>query len=486
MPRSPFDHRPIRRAFGVAVLAAMTGLAALLSAPVATAMPAGITEPVNVESCSADAPVLLNGSFERFSDPDELPDLVTGGWPRYGLWHGWAAGPNQILFLKPGEGSWDGEHYVRGWKSTEPYIEIQRQVASYTSSVNPSGGLAYSGPARSGIATSATTAAGGLYFDLYAPQPARGDFWAELNAHKAGALYQDIDVPTSARVFWSIKHRGRRTSQDVMLVKIGRPGSVKVQTELQRYVPTNADKFSGTPTYGSSTSVSQISTTLLDGWVRYEGTYPPAVDQSEPTRELRFQFEAANGASVGNLLDDIEFTPLYACPVLRELVLGETDTVDVTGRVEPGSSSYISYGLRHSLEATGNALGPASAGGLPTVDATPEFSTSGDDVVFTPTKVGRYQIDYQVSMNFAGSSYSVASRIFYEVSSDGNGDGEPDGLPGGEDFGPEGDGGPSDSGESSGGDELAQTGVDAGGLLLAMTAVVLGAMAALVLRRRLV
>lgn len=485
MLHRPSVARRARFALGGTLIAVTIGMTTAFSAPGAGAMPAGITEPVNAEACSADAPVLVNGSFERFSDPDELPDLVTGTSPSFGFWHGYANGPNQILFLKPGAGSWDGEHYVRGWKSTEPYIEIQRQVASYTSSVNVWGGKAYSGPARSGIATSATTSAGGLYFDLYAPQPARGEFWAELNAHRAGALYQDIDVPTSARIFWSLKHRGRRTSQDVMVVKIGPPNSVKVQTALQRSVPTNADKFSGTPTYGPSASVSQISTTLLDGWVRYEGTYPPAVDQSEAMRELRFQFEAANGASVGNLLDDIEFTPLYACPVLRELVLGETDTVDVTGRVEPGSSSYISYGLRHTLEATGNALGSASAGGLPTVDATPEFSTSGDDVVFTPTKVGRYQIDYQVTMDFAGSSYSVASRIFYEVSSDGDGDGEPDGLPGGEDFGPEGDVGPTDSGGSSGGDELAQTGVDAGGLWLAMAATVFGLIALVPLRRRL-
>jgi len=459
-------------------LAAGVGMAiASVGAGTAGAVPA-ITEPVNIDECSPDAPVLLNGSFERFSDPDELPDLVTGTGPSFGFWHGYAGGPNQILFLKPGAGSWDSEHYVRGWKSTEPYIEIQRQVESYTSSVNVWGDEAYSGPARSGVATSATTAAGGAYFDRYAPQPAHGDFWAELNAHRAGALYQDIDVPTSARIFWSLKHRGRRTSQDVMVVKIGPPGQVAVQTALQRFLPTNPDKFSGAPTYGSSTSVSQISTTLSDGWVRYEGTYAPAVDQSEPLRELRFQFEASNGASVGNLLDDIEFTPLYACPVVREVKLGDTDTLDVTGRVEEGSSSYISYGLRHSLEATGNALGPASSGALPTVDASAEFSVSGDDVVFTPTTTGRYQIDYQVTMAFAGSNYSVASRIYYEVSGDADGDGKPDGLTEVDGFGPVDVVYPSEAGE------LSATGVDAGGIWLAVVAVMIGAYATLNLRRR--
>lgn len=488
-----------RRALGAGAVAAVVTMFAAASATGAGAAPAGITEPVNVDECSATAPVLSNGSFERFSDPDKLPDLVQSITPNYGFWHGYIGGPNQILYLRPGAGSWDGEHYVRGWKSTGPYIEIQRQVVSYTSSVNARGGKAYSGSARSGAATNATTAAGGSYFDKYAPQAAHGRFWTELNAHSVDALYQDIDVPSSARIFWSLKHRGRRTSPVSMVVKIGPPTSVRTQTSIRRFAPTNADKFSGTPTYGSSTAVSEIRGTLTDGWVRYEGSYAPAVDQSEPTRELRFRVEATKGAGVGSLVDDVEVTPLYACPVLRKLVLGSTDSVDVTGRVEPGSSTYISYGLRHTLEATGNALGPASAGEMPTVDATSEFSTNGDRVVFTPTKVGRYQIDYQVTMTFDGVSYSVASRIFYEVSSDGDGDGEPDGLAGGDDFGPDGDGegdgdsgsgsgsgSGSDSGSGSGSGGLAQTGVDVGGLWLAMSAIVLGAGAVIVLRRRLV
>lgn len=402
----------------VSIAALLIYLSAGISAN-ASVRSMAITAAVNTSACPSTAPVLVNGGFEDFSNPATDVAVASGteGSSRYGLWHGYAQGPNQILFLKPTATPATGEtaNYVTGWRSTSSMIEIQRQVESYTSSVNNLGSPAYSGQALSGVATSGTSSTNPSdYFDKFGPQAAEGTYWAELNAISNSALFQDIEVPSSAQLFWSIKHRGRTNTNEEMSVSIGpvvnNSATVSAQTALQKYAPTNVDKFVGSPTYGTSTSESRIVSNLNDGWNRFEGTYPADTNAgAPPTRILRFQFGSVRGGngwdSFGNLLDDIQFVPFLACPVTRSLQVGDTESIDVTGPVTQGSSSMVSYGLRQSLDGIGNPTAPAS-----------EFSTSSNTVTFTPSQAGTFTVDYQVEMMFAGTSYTTASRITYEVS----------------------------------------------------------------------
>lgn len=418
----------LRAALGKAgaVTASIASLVAgsLLAQEPAQALPTAITAPVNTTACSSTAPALLNGSFEEFSNPATDPTVTWGshnGNAYYGVWHGYANGPDQILFLKPSAtpGAGESANFVTGWRSTSPLIEIQRQVDTYTSQHNSAGVLSSTHSALSGVASAATTAAGGSYYDLYSGQAAAGTYWAELNAIDASALYQDVTVPSSARLFWSLKHRGRSNTNEEMKVLIGsvvnNVASTTQQTSIYKYSPTNANVYFGSPTYSTSfTSQSTIVSKLSDGWSRFEGTYAPDNSVNAPSsRTMRLQFEAVSGAfgwtSFGNMLDDIQFTALMACPATQSLTVGQTASVDVTGRIPGSNSLNMSYGVRQTLSALGNPTAPAS-----------EFNTSGNTVTFTPTAPGNYSVDYEVAMDFGGQSYSVASRINYNVAPDPN------------------------------------------------------------------
>lgn len=376
----------------------------------ASAIPLPVTASVNTTACPAGSIGLINGSFEDFSNPaitsGVTSNSVVGGTYRTGRWHGYATGPDQILYLDPTVSG----NSVTGWRSTSStnLIELQRQVNSYTSSQDQYLVPAYSGAARSGVTSVANIAAGGSYWDLYAPQPASGSYWAELNAVENAALYQDITIPAGTTVFWSLKHRGRTdTTQEQMIVQIGpTSGSLVTQTGWKKYTPTGG-VFSGNPTYAATPDVSQpnvIADKLSDGWGKYEGVY----SSGGSSQSLRFQFQTTNYYSgwqtFGNLLDDLQFTPFAACPITRNINVGQTETIDVTGSRSQGSTELITYGLGHSLQTIGNPTAPAS-----------EFSTSGNSVSFTPTQTGTFSVDYQMVMNFGGQPYTVASRITYNV-----------------------------------------------------------------------
>ena len=110
---------------------------------------------------------------------------------------------------------------------------------------------------------------------------ADGRQFAELNANKAGTLYQDLPTTPGTTMRWHLKHRGRAGS-DTMRVMIGTPGN------LQQSGP-------------------QL-TTANNGWVQYTDSYKIPAGQTT----TRFAFQAvstASSISVGNFLDDIVFTP---------------------------------------------------------------------------------------------------------------------------------------------------------------------------------
>lgn len=399
---------------------------------------AAVTAPVRTSPC-VNIPTLVNGDFEEFTNPADMAvtTQVVSGYTT-GIWHGYAygngptdpalpswsgsgwIGPNQILYLHDASTSSPyGNQNVPGWRTTDSsrLVELQRQVGNYVSSTDQYGVTHFyylnggspqttttadpllSPLVQNGVSSASLVAFRGVnnYWDTYGPQPGSGTYWAELNALNPAALYQDIDATANEWYVWSLKHRGRTNTNEEMFVKIGpAAGSLVLQTNIDKYAPTNANRYSGQPTYGTSpSSVTQIIDTLGGGWNEYVGAYlAPA------TAPLRFQFEAGStlyGGAFGNLLDDIEFTPFIACPVTQTLQVGQTSTVDV-------AESPASYGINQQLETIGNASTSIS-----------EFSTSATSVSFTPTSPGTFTVDYQVRMDVAGQILRAASRITYNV-----------------------------------------------------------------------
>jgi hypothetical protein len=343
---------------------------------------------------------LQNGSFEDFT-------VGTANSPSgQNFWHGYAGGPDMFLFLPDDED--DTPNGLPNWKTTatDDTIELQRQISSYTSYTNSSYVTNTYDPARSGLQTGSLNSSN--YFDLYGPQPAAGNYWAELNANQAAALYQDIVFSGGSNVFWSLKHRGRyfvsgsafdRT--DVMRVEIGPVGTLTEQTTIRKFAPTNSDKFTGEPTFDTtSTSVSTIQTSLTDGWNMYQGQYtvPGSGNQT-----IRFQFRSNTSGSGGNLLDNIEFTPFLACPVTRTVTFGTPDTLNAV------TTAGVTYGVNQTITSTTSATNPNGSVGT--------VSRSGNEITFTPVSAGNSQtVDYTASMTFSGTTYTDEARITYNVS----------------------------------------------------------------------
>lgn len=253
---------------------------------------------------NCDTPTLINGSFEDY--PIDPTPTTFGGISVIGDWMNDWGTPDQFLFLDQDE----SDQVLPGWETTnsENLVELQRQVTGFEQdgAYNASG-----------------------YFDNSAVQPADGEVWGELNATEDAALFQDVELQAGVEYTWSIKHHGRvfvGDGTDEMGVEIGPIGSLVDQTDLLKFTPTNADLFSGEPTYGSEgVPATQIRDTLADGWVKYQGTYTPEADGT-----YRFSFYAIDGwdLAVGNLIDDVEFTPT-ACLSESLASTGSSDTMTV-------------------------------------------------------------------------------------------------------------------------------------------------------------
>lgn len=350
------------------------GLSALLSLGLATngvpiLSPEATQQAVASSTCQSSTPSLVNGSFESFPNPD----LVSFSSPINGGWHSYAGGPNQILFLNQNQ----PDQVVPGWKTTagDQLIEIQRQVPGF---------------AQDGTHTS------GPYFDTHNAQPADGDFFAELNANNLAAFYQDIEAVVGQTYYWSVKHRGRQfasSQTDTMIVKIGPPSSLATQTGVKRYRPIN-DPYSGSPVYGSpdSESVSIFRTALEDGWVRYQGSFAPSVSET-----IRFQFEASSGGSVGNFLDDVQFTVFKACAAEVSVTAGTETQLDVT-------STAISLGDDQELQSA-RVLGDIP--GTVVVD--------GDNIRFETEYNGDVDVEYVIGMDFGGTTLTQTGLITFRV-----------------------------------------------------------------------
>ena len=226
------------------------------------------------------------------------------------------------------------------WQTTasDQKIELQRQVAGSESSA-----------ARNGS----------LYFDLFGPRPADGSVHAEINANERAALFQDLVTIGGQRITWSIKHRGRffgsgSTSQgaasttsddrDKFEILIGpSSGALVAQTPARKRLPDTVWNTANV-TYGNNAfttfttnttghTAQTMYTKLEDGWVLYTGTYTVPANQTS----TRFSFSSRGTGTGGNLIDDIGFDPIIACP--RTVTIQRNATTNLP--LEPLTDSQI-------------------------------------------------------------------------------------------------------------------------------------------------
>jgi hypothetical protein len=351
----------------------------------------------DVESC-AGAGSLVNGNFDTLPFPDSITVQSANAngppSPAQGTWHGYGsnANPKQYLFLLGSDNASNSIFKLDGWRTTasDGLIEIQRVSGAARTNGIVSGQAGYQSPDAVGV------------------RPASGANHAELAANELSALYQDVGSIPGTTIRWSVKHRARIPgATDSMQVRIGSTTSQTAQTVAQLRTPNN-DVYQ-TPTYSNTfteTSTTTIATSLTQGWTEYRGAYVVPTGQTT----TRFQFEATAGSgSQGNLLDDIQFSPLIACPATLTVVAGRDVTIrpfDIDSSGNPlGNDSIDSYGwndafVTETLTASSGTVGRASVG-----------QVANRAITYTaPTTVGQQTISFQIANpqgDFSRSLYTV-------------------------------------------------------------------------------
>ena len=252
------------------------------------------------------------------------------------------------------------------WKTTalnrsEYDIEVQRLIDTATSATSSTSHPPFTN-ALNKIAPSST-------IDNATATPYDGSYFAEINAASQGMLYQDVLTTPGTVMLWSLAHKGRDSgvAAETMTVEIGNPISSRLNYYSQAisdardtvgFTPSNFASAPSAPGFSDTTHVSfpNDTVTLIPQTVAVNGvtpavsiTYPYTVSGNQNVLGLysgsyvvpigdtttRFGFASLVGVSIGNLLDDIVFTPLAACP----------DATIASGNNTSANNTTISYNV---------------------------------------------------------------------------------------------------------------------------------------------
>lgn len=162
-----------------------------------------------------------------------------------------------------------------------------------------------------------------------------GDYFMEINAHRAAMLYQSIDVFPGNTGTWQVAHRGR-WNVDVMHIKIG-PSLDNMVTQ-------------------------QMASTAQTAWEVYSGEYivPNGVAR------IYIGFEAMDVGSVGNFIDNVVFK-------------NETERVVNKYFVKQNNSSYRKVGNSYKIEEDNDNIRYVSNFDPPFMIASFELNNDADN-----------------------------------------------------------------------------------------------------------
>ncbi|WP_298610490.1 GEVED domain-containing protein [uncultured Thiothrix sp.] len=189
-----------------------------------------------------------------------------------------------------------------------------------------------------------------------------GQYFAELNADVAGALYQDSETSPGTVLHWSFAHRGR-AGNDTINLKIGSPGAEVIIASF---------------------------TTGTSGWKLYSGTYTVPAGQYI----TRFAFQANGAGSYGNFVDSIDFKS--ACP--------------------DWSDAPASYGDASHQQVLSMKLGTSlTTDAGPYHDANANADPSDDGVTFSTLALGRTG-----TINVAVSNSTGYLQAWFDLNNNGS------------------------------------------------------------------
>ena len=246
--------------------------------------------------------------------------------------------------------------------------------------------------------------------------------YAEINANYQANLYQDIVTIGGEKITWSIKHRGRyfgssstsfnsstaSDDRDKFEVLIGpSSGTLVSQVPAVKKSPdviwntSNAtyvnNSFVTFTTNSTGHTTGTMYTRLEDGWVLYSGTYTVPANQTS----TRFSFSSRGTGSVGNLIDDIGFDPIMACP--RTVTIQKSSTA--TFVLNPLADSLIA---NYTYPDTTTLSSVSVNGGTGTATA----NTSTGDITLSSNTVGSFQVLYTLTdINSQTSTSTITVNV---------------------------------------------------------------------------
>ncbi|WBX72608.1 T9SS type B sorting domain-containing protein [Tenacibaculum pacificus] len=220
--------------------------------------------------------------------------------------------------------------------------------------------------------------------------PYEGTSFAELNANKVGALYQEFCTKPGDVISWSVVHRGR-SGVDVATVKIG--GSLATGT---------------------------IKATMSDdntAWGQYSsGATPYIVPAGQTTTVIAFEAVSSTGGdSYGNFIDDvkIEINRVVCTPVEVEVKAAEdvVHTASITNNCYNGSNAEIVVNVTDGNGKYQFSIDGGTTWETPTdVDAT-TFTFDETNGLNPPTTISKtYTIDVKDS---SGCVSPQTSHLIY-------------------------------------------------------------------------
>lgn len=338
--------------------------------------------------------VLRNGSFE-----DNYLTSANGSTSApiaNASWQNWNTN-NKYLTIDDSDTP-NSSSRIQFWKTTatDNKVELQGRQINYT--VSPAAG--YSGG----------------FEGQYGIRAADGENYAEINANQVAALFQDVVTIGGQKITWSVKHRGRTMSSgstssdntDKFEILIGpTSGTLTAQSPSRKRLPdtiwNNLDAtYSGSWTTFTTNTTGHTPQTMYtrldDGWVLYTGTYTVPVNQTS----TRFSFSSrGSNSTTGNLIDDIGFDPIIACPRTLTIQQNVSATYDFT----PLTNSQIPG---YTYPETTNVTSVSINGG----SGTATLNTSNNSLSLSSNTIGSFQVLYTLTdINSQTSTSTITVNV---------------------------------------------------------------------------
>ena len=296
---------------------------------------------------------------------------------------------------------------------------------------------------------------GGSFIDFSTLRPFNGTYMAEINAESQGTLFQNIPTIYGTTIRWSLRHAARANrGTETMNVLIG-PGAYSDSGEkipateladsgspngIPPSIPESFDPSSPYQGTSEGTSITRIATdtdgvptpptyiqdsgALSDdlvpefnramgdatAWTLYRGTY--VVPSGNQNKFTYFGFQSQNWGTVGNLLDDIQFTPVAGCPLAVVAPKNLTTSINPFTCIQDATCTGDSPALAPIPEAGAiRSVRIQSVSGFGDVT---NVSAGGENIIYTPPAgSGTTTVTYVVSYIADGITSESASTIAF-------------------------------------------------------------------------